>query len=209
MRVGRSGICALLLYLWAGGAVADDYDEYRVACTAAEETAAQAAVARARDLVGAALDALPPVNSEGGARFQRWFGGADGEYDAVVHDVYAGILVSLSFSSIWCPNTSLPDPDIDPGTWAFVPGDAVDEMFLMAPFFDLGTSGADSRAGVIIHEASHLSAVSDVVDSDVTGDNEADYGIENAEQLARVDADRARSTADNYQYFAEDLAFGI
>lgn len=209
MRVGWSGVFAFVLPLWAGGAVADDYDDYRVACTAAEETAARTAIVRARDIVGAALDALPPVNSEGGARFQRWFGGADSEYDAVVRDVYAGILVSLSFSSIWCPNTTLPDPYIDSGTWAFVPGDAVDEMFLMSPFFGLGTSGADSRAGVIIHEASHLSAVANVVDSDVTGDNKADYGIDNAEQLARVDAYRARRTADNYQYFAEDLAFGI
>jgi len=209
MRVGWSGVFAFVLPLWAGGAVADDYDDYRVACTAAEETAARTAIVRAREIVGAALDALPPVNSEGGARFQRWFGGADSEYDAAVRDVYAGILVSLSFSSIWCPNTTLPDPYIDSGTWAFVLGDAVGEMFLMSPFFGLGTSGADSRAGVIIHEASHLSTVANVVDSDVTGDNKADYGIDNAEQLARVDAYRARRTADNYQYFAEDLAFGI
>lgn len=209
MRVGWSGVFAFMLSLPAGGAVADEYDNYRVACTAVEETASRAAIARAREIVGTALDALPPVNSEGGAGFQRWFGGADGEYDAVVRDVYAGILVSLSFTNIWCPNTTLPDPDIDSGTWAFVRGDAVDEMFLMAPFFGLEKSGADSQAGVIIHETSHLSAVANVVDSDVTGDNNADYGINNAAQLARVNAYRARRTADNYQYFAEDLAFGI
>ncbi|WP_211434628.1 M35 family metallo-endopeptidase, partial [Bradyrhizobium diazoefficiens] len=92
---------------------------------------------------------------------------------------------------------------------AFVPKGSFTEIFFEVGFFNLAKSGADSRGGTIVHEISHQSTFNPTVDSDVTGDGKPDYGVSNAEQLARARSNVARHTADNFEYFAEDVLFGI
>lgn len=62
-------------------------------------------------------------------------------------------------------------------------------------FFNARNEGADSRPGVIIHEASHLAA----------GTGDIAYGRSAAMALARKEPERAALNADNYEYFVEFL----
>ncbi len=200
-------IGVLIATLWSNGAFSDNYDQFRVVCSGGDSATAATALAEAKTLINKTIPTLPPRNSPEGVRFKRWFGGPEGDYDSKVRDIYSAISLTLVFSRIWCPNMSTPNSD--PGTLAWVPADAVSELFLEAEFFALSTTGADSQAGTIIHEAAHLSFVSDVVDSDVTGDNLPDYGVANAEQLSRTQPALSRRTSDNFQYYAEDVAYGL
>lgn len=184
-----------------GAANADDFDRYRVPCQPQQLPVVQNAVAKARDLLAKANVSLPPNNSATGSKFQKWFGGKEGEYDPTVKAVYAEALGFLAFKTLWCPNASFPDDD--PGTFAFVPEGAgpFGEVFVEAAFFKASTKGADSQSGTIIHEVVHLSTQHSIVD--------VKYGTSDAKSLAKTDPQKARSNADSYQYFIEDLVDGI
>lgn len=199
---------ALSLGLATAPAAADKFDPYRVACQPAQEAVVEAALNEARAMLSAAGKSLPPVNSDVGAKFKRWFGVPEGGDDPLLKQMYAEIAGFLSIKTFWCPNKSIPD-DLDPGALAFVPRGSFAEIFLESGFFDLLDQGADSKGGTIVHEASHQSTVRATVDSDVTGDSKPDYGTANAEQLARTRPNDARRTGDNVEYFAEDVYFGI
>jgi hypothetical protein len=186
---------------------ADQFDKYRIACTPQLAAAVGSAVSEARSLLAKAANSLPPNNSATGKKFKRWFGGAEGDSDATLKSVYeeaAGFLVMKTF---WCPNASFPGDD--PGTYAFVPKGSFNEIFIEAKFFDSVSRGADSQAGTIVHEMTHLSTKAVVVDSDSDGDGKPDYGTTAAARLAKLSASQARRTADNLEYFAEDIAYGI
>ena len=183
---------------------ADDWDQYRIPCTDENRAVIDEAMAEAEALALVALEALPPVNSETGAVFVRWFGGAEGESDPQVEAIYDEVQNFLFLQTVWCPNQNMSQPD---HTLAWVPRDGGFEIFVEPSFFALPTADWDSQGGTILHEASHLATVASVVDSDVTGDRRPDYGLDDAEQLARTRPDLARRTANNLQYFAEDVAF--
>ena len=63
------------------------------------------------------------------------------------------------------------------------------------PFFRAGQEGQDNRWGIIIHEVTHLAAL--------TGDHA--YQPRGAQALAKSDPARAARNADNYEYFVEFL----
>ncbi|MCA0850574.1 M35 family metallo-endopeptidase [Salipiger thiooxidans] len=206
-KSSRTAILILCLAFAAPLHAAGSYDEFRVPCSASEKTTVATALAKAKKLAQSAASALPASNSATGAKFQRWFGGEMGDDDPIIRSVYVDVAGRLDYSNIWCANKSLPNSD--DGTLAWVPGDATQELFLEGGFFALKTTGADSQAGTLVHEAGHLSIAASIIDSDVTGDDKPDYGIANAEQLARTHPGRARRTADNLQYFSEDITFGL
>ncbi|MBZ9843355.1 M35 family metallo-endopeptidase [Mesorhizobium sp. CA5] len=185
--------------LWSAAARADDFDAYRVACDDTQSSAAQAAVAEARDKLTSAIDSLPPVNSAIGAKFQRWFGGPEGDDDPVIKKVYTEVRGFLTFKSFWCPNKSMPQDE--PGTLAFVPDGSFSEVFLESGFFDLPVAGANSRGGAILHEVSHQATTASIVDNA--------YGTPECEDMARASPKLARRNADSLEYFAEDVADGI
>ena len=147
------------------------------------------------------LRLLPPNNSKTGAKFETWFGSGQATYDPVVRDVYAEASAFSGFKVFWCPNASFPGDD--PGTFAFVPRGKgpFGEVFVETAFFSAPTSGADSQAGSIIHEMTHLSAKRGVVD--------VAYGTAVARALASNQPLKARINADNFEYFAEDVTDGI
>ncbi|WP_181703317.1 M35 family metallo-endopeptidase [Chthonobacter albigriseus] len=201
---------ALVIYAaFASPALAVDLEAYRVVCSDTDAAIAKAAVAESGRLVGVAESAIPPVNSVEGNAFKRWFGGPEGDTDANLEKIFSGMRTTLIISKIWCPNLTLPDEEIGRDTIAWVPADTTGELFLQSLFFSLSTKGADSQAGTILHEVGHLSPFANVVDTDVNGDQVPDYSTEDAEQLARTNKALARRTANNLQYFVEDLAYGI
>lgn len=199
-------LCGVALALtFAMPAAADDYDQYRTACDAAQTAIVKAAIAEAKSLARQASAALPPVNSDTGGKFQRWFGGEEGDSDATLKAIYDEMATLLDVNVFWCANrTNISKPS----TVAFVLRDSSREIFIMGQFFFKSPlSGFDSQAGTLVHEAAHQSTLANVADRDVTGDGKADYGIENAEQLARTRSADARRTGDNIEYFAEDIAY--
>lgn len=201
----RKEVVVALALLLATPAAADDLDKYRTPCDSGQTATVEAAITEAKSIAVQASTAIPPVNSVVGAKFKRWFGGPEGDSDDTVKAIYDEIVGLLDVNTFWCANrTNIGKED----TVAFVRRDASREIFIMGKFFfDAPTTGFDSQAGTLIHEASHQSTQARVIDSDVTGDGKKDYGVANAEQLARTRSQDARRTGDNIEYFAEDVAW--
>lgn len=191
-----------------GYASADGLDKYRLPCSSGQLKDIQDAVAKATQLAQSASAVLPPKDSSVGARFRRWFGGPDGNYDPVVKAVFDDIPLALVFNKFWClpPNSTVEDFF---HTNAFIRRGSVGEIFVTSNFFQLPTTGVASRGGTIVHEASHQSSKRQIVDDDINGDGKNDYGATNAQARAKMDAGMARSNADNYKYFAEDVVYGV
>lgn len=203
-------ILAFCAVLSTTAAQADDYDVYRVDCSAAQISAIQAATATAQTMLQKAAAAIPPNNSTTGQAFQRWFGGAVGDTDPVIKALYQDLQTRMSFTAYWCPPpASFGGGGRHPNIFAWVPPDAQTEIFLEQLFFESGTTKADSQAGTIIHELSHNSTVAEFKDTDHDGDGRNDYGMAHAMTLATKNAGLARRTSDNVQFFAEDIMWGI
>jgi hypothetical protein len=192
---------AALLVASGAPAYGDAFDQYRTQCTAAELTAVNDAISKAKQLAQKAAAELPPTNSAGGARFKKWFGGPDGDYDPVVKDIYNEIALKALFQKIWClvPNSNTPDEWFK--TNAFIPKGSAGEIFILPNFFSYKTTGPQSRGGTIVHELSHQSSKRSIVD-------DGEYGPEKAKARASSSV-LARKTADNYKYFAEDVVYGV
>ena len=74
-------------------------------------------------------------------------------------------------------------------------------IYLAIPFFNLVDQGADSRAGTLVHELTHQSTVGSTKDYA--------YGETKAKALALLNPAKARGNADNYEYYLEDVFFGL
>jgi hypothetical protein len=201
-------LCALLFFN-ATPVFADAYDQFRIGCNSNELSALNAAVQKAGELATKASAALPPLDSSGGARFRKWFGGADGDYDPVIKDVYNEMGLNLLFQKFWClpPNSTTPERWIH--TNAFILKGTVGEIFVLSNFFSLPVSGASSRGGTIVHEAAHQSTKRKIIDDDIDGDGKDDYGPAVAKKRATISLSKARANSDNYKYFAEDVMYGV
>ncbi|KAM5544362.1 hypothetical protein V8D89_002022 [Ganoderma adspersum] len=84
----------------------------------------------------------------------------------------------------------------DPGTYAMVDPGELDTVYLCGAFWDAPTTGTDSQAGTLIHEASHFTANG--------GTDDYVYGQDGAESLAKSDPGEAVMNADSHEYFAEN-----
>lgn len=205
-RISAS-VAVAMACLFPANAGADSFDGHRKTCDSTQQQFARAAVNEAKAMLASAIKTLPPNNSVSGARFKRWFGGAEGDDDPAIKGVYREVAVFLDIKQYWCPNMSLPGDSA--GRLAFVPANSFFEIFLDAGFFNLGTTGADTRGGTIVHEAAHQATTAKIVDTDRDGDGKPDYGIDNAMRLAKSAPGKARRTADNLEYYVEDTAHGI
>jgi hypothetical protein len=116
-------------------ALAAKYDEFRIACDSGALGALQTAIANASKLAKSASASLPPIESMAGTRFKRWFGGAEGDYDPIVKQVYDEMGVTLIFQKFWClpPNSDTPDELFH--TNAFIIKGTVGEIFVTSNFF--------------------------------------------------------------------------
>ena len=86
------------------------------------------------------------------------------------------------------------DPQTCRGQFAYARRSA-NLLGLCRPFFQARFEGQDNRWGIIIHEVTHLAAL--------TGDYA--YQPRGAQALAKSDPSRAARNADNYEYFVEFL----
>ncbi|MGF6489146.1 M35 family metallo-endopeptidase [Pseudomonas frederiksbergensis] len=204
------GLMLTVLTCRAELALANDlFDKYRIACSSKQISELQDAVMQAKELASKASAVLPPVNSSGGVRFKRWFGGPEGDYAPLIKNVYDEMQVTLLLQKYWClpPNSTTPEQWIH--TNAFVLRGKVGEIFVLSNFFTLPVTGKASRGGTIVHEAAHQSSLLKIVDDDIDGDGKNDYGSAAAEKRAAKYPDNARKNSDNYKYFSEDVVYQI
>lgn len=81
---------------------------------------------------------------------------------------------------------------------AYVHPDDPSHVFLDRAFFTRNGRGLDSKAGTLVHEMSHFTAVA--------GTKDHAYGIDNTLRLARQDPVKALTNADNIEFYCEFVA---
>jgi peptidyl-Lys metalloendopeptidase len=124
-------------------------------------------------------------------RYNAWFGAySDNRYSQVVSN-FTALDQSLENETLQfnCGCT-------EPGVFAFV-FPALPYSITLCPSFRSATAnGQDSRAGTIIHELSHFTAVA--------GTDDHVYGQSGTRALAISSPDLVIGNADSYEYFAEN-----
>ena len=73
------------------------------------------------------------------------------------------------------------------------------EIFVCRAFWSAPLTGTDSKAGTLVHEASHFNVVA--------GTDDHVYGQAGAKNLAITDPAKAVDNADSHEYFAENTPF--
>lgn len=173
-------------------------EEHKVPCTAAQSATIKTAVAEARKSLVAASKSF--VSNQPVAKQSKWFGALDSSGADTIKKVYDRALVAAVFSVYWCPVRNDLDFKWEIGDVAAVHSSAPGAMFLTPDFFKMPTSGTDSQQGTIIHELTHIVGI---------GLHPEHYGVDKAKALAAKDRMTARKNSDNYQYYVEDIIYGI
>lgn len=181
-----------------------------------------AALDRARSLVNASrrhgsdleyIDQNNYLKLHDDFRQNNWFGAYDDNWlpalDPVaardIENFYPAKIViaisnrlsdSLSFDCS-CPDSWFPDGIRPPGAAAVAL--ANQKIGICDHFFELDDKGFDTKAGALVHEASHFS--DDLAEG--TRDISNGYGTGRAAELARTSKSDAKKNGDNYKYYIE------
>ena len=174
----------------------------QVPCSAEKMQLINAAMTKAKEGLLAAIKALEDSSTSSIDRYVLWFGAPSSTTVAGVKQTYSNALGYVTIAAYWCPTANSPELEwsINEVAAAY-PGGAPTAIYFSPHFFDMNDDGSDSKAGTIVHELTHLSAVKG------TGDHA--YGVANAKTLAKNKPTDARNNADNYQYYMEDVIFGM
>lgn len=191
---------AAFVFLVAAGAAAAKPSDHKVPCQPAEKAVAQQAVADAKAALTRTITTFTNAQADDTARQAKWFGALNSATAAAVKKVYQDALGASSFTQVWCPVSNDLDFAWQTGDVAAVHPTEPGAIFLTPAFFKMGTTGVDSRRGTIVHELTHVVGV---------GLKPESYGTTNAKDLATRDPVNARRNSDNYQYYVEDLLWGI
>lgn len=146
---------------------------------------AQALTSRSRDY----LNALPAVSRGSDPDYNEWFGAYDpSRYESVTND-YVNLASALSTKvfTFYC--------DCTEDHYAYVYADQPYKVHLCNRFWTAPALGTDSKAGTLVHEASHFTVVA------ATGDYA--YGQSACRELAAENPFAAIHNADSHEYFAE------
>jgi len=163
-----------------------------VGCTNKRKTQLATARSNAQILVQKSRDYLNnlPVESRASdADYTTWFGFYSApNYESVTSD-YTHLTSAFSTKSFtfYC--------DCNESNYAYVYADQPYKVHLCNHFWTAPTLGTDSKAGTLVHEASHFTVVA------ATRDNA--YGQEACRALAQENPFAASHNADSHEYFAE------
>ncbi|MFZ6779700.1 M35 family metallo-endopeptidase [Undibacterium sp. Ji83W] len=195
----RQLCCAMGLMLWSASSVAmAAVDEHKVACTASQAAIANQAMADAKSALSAASRSFTvntPVDKQ-----IKWFGALNSSSADAVKKVYDAATGAATFTVFWCPVRNDLEFKWDVGDLAAVHPSVPGAIFLTPDFFKLQTTGSDSQRGTIIHELTHIVGI---------GLRPEVYGSALTKVLAATDPVKSRRNSDNYQYYIEDLIFGL
>jgi peptidyl-Lys metalloendopeptidase len=130
-------------------------------------------------------------NGQQGARYQYWFGAYDANRYNTVKSHFTAIKNFVDTANINFDCTCT-----DAGVYAYVYPTDPSKIYLCGAFWSASTSGADSKAGTLIHEISHFNSVA--------GTDDVVYGYSGSHNLASSNPANAVINADNHEYFAEN-----
>ncbi len=162
-------------------------------CSTSQKTALNTAFTSARIYSDTAKNYFA-ANSKT-TRYKTWFGATTDaqRYDRVkthYNNIFSALntkQVVFECGSAQCSSSS---------TFAFVYANSPYRIYTCNAFWNAANTGTDSRAGTIVHEASHFTVVA--ATSDFA------YSQTAAKALAINDPNRAAGNADSHEYFAEN-----
>ncbi|WP_084673965.1 M35 family metallo-endopeptidase [Methylobacterium sp. WSM2598] len=173
-------------------------------CTETEKDKLKLALNKSRELISSAFHELSNKSPAERSRYKLyvvWFGTYSPErYESVVQTV-SKIQRALQGVKLTFLCRGGDDCERDDYAYADEPsviGICKNFWSKMTP-----TTGADSRAGTLIHEISHLTHVAGTDDATLCGRVQCSGQVD-AKFLARNRPGLAVKTADNYQYFVEN-----
>lgn len=154
-------------------------------CSPEQRQMVDEAIAEARRRVAGAITFVRTRPDDPHVR--RWFG--EGQNNLVLKNLQttAQRLAQPETLTVHCN-----DPQTCRGQFAYARRSA-NLLGLCTPFFRARFEGQDNRWGIVIHEITHLAAL--------TGDHA--YQPRGAQALAKSNPERAARNADNYEYFVE------
>ncbi len=164
-----------------------------VGCSTSRQTALRTALTNAQKIALKAkqyLAAVPTSSRPSNAAYKTWFGSYTASRYATVSAHYTTINSTFTTKRVafYC------DCD-DPDTYAYVYSNRPYQIHLCGAFWDAPAQGTDSKAGTLVHEASHFNVVA--------GTDDYAYGQAACKTLATRFPDRAIFNADSHEYFAE------
>ncbi|MGY3547355.1 M35 family metallo-endopeptidase [Bradyrhizobium sp. USDA 4469] len=177
-----------------------DINDQKKACLPAQKAAADEALKTAKAGISKVVSALKSNSSSDEMRYIKWFGAGTPTDKQSVLRIYEGTLSHAVFSAYWCPNNNIPELAWDVGDIAAVHPSAPGAIFFTPDFFVRPAVGKDSQAGTIVHELSHLSGAT--LKPEV-------YQPGPAKALATSNPANAGKNGDNFEYYFEDLLFGV
>ncbi|PPQ64033.1 hypothetical protein CVT24_008846 [Panaeolus cyanescens] len=159
-----------------------------VGCSASRQSLINTAAASAKTYASESssyLNGLTAIKP----RYQTWFGAWDTGRLSTVRSHFSLINGNDFNSYTWdCTCTS--------SAYAYVYPSTFGRVYFCNAFWNAPNTGTDSKAGTIIHEASHFTRNG--------GTDDLGYGHTNAKNLALNQPARAVMNADNHEYFAEN-----
>lgn len=130
----------------------------------------------------------PPGNHP---RYVTWFGAYDASRWKKAASNFQTIAQSLK-NHRYVIDCTCKNPDI----FAYVYPSSPYSIYVCGVFWKSNTGGADSKAGTIIHEASHFTSL--------VGTNDHVYGQSACKRLATKSPDKTLMNADTHEYFVEN-----
>ena len=166
-------------------------------CNATEQSRIDSALSAAESIAGRArndLRAAPMALRPEAVRYREWYGAYTQVRWDTVQNKFDRIFSAISGKTI---NFDCACTEGTANTVAYVYPSSPYNIYLCPIFWTRPNhGGADSKAGVIVHEISHFIAVANT-------DDHA-YGTTDSRSLANTEPDKAINNADSYEYFAEN-----
>ncbi len=175
-------------------------EEEQIPCNSSQSAAIEAALVEASLDIEEAANALEVFDDRTRAKFERWFGSSNEQAILEVISIYGDAEANWIAQDVWCPAVSRGSPDYDNNAIAHVYLGADTDIFLSPEFFRMRLRGRESQASSVLHELMHSSG------ADLDPES---YSVGEAEWLARTNPGHARRNAQNLEYFAIDIVYGM
>ncbi|EUC57017.1 peptidyl-lys metalloendopeptidase [Rhizoctonia solani AG-3 Rhs1AP] len=158
-------------------------------CSAMQEKDILQGVAGANSYITQSVQFLSSSYYLGNSRYRTWFG----PYNKKRWDTVARHFALLHGQP---PRFRYDCSCTEEDTFAYVYPNQFGTVYLCGAFWRAPVMGRDSRAGTIVHEATHF--------TQIAGTDDHAYGHEEAQTLAINFPDQAIMNADSHEYFAEN-----
>ena len=160
-------------------------------CSSGQKTELISALAAANQI---ANDSVSYLNNHSAnstsARYNTWFGSVTSARYSTAVSHFGAINDAIDTKPITF------DCSCKKTYFAYVYPNQPYKVYMCKAFWNANELGTDSRAGTIIHELSHFTAVA--------GTDDVVYGQAGAKSLAISNPDQALNNADSHEYFAEN-----